>query len=1604
MKPLNFIFHATCLAFLLLFFLIARQAAVAEAASLPASIAELLSGKTADYNNVACQVSEHQLPVALAAARLLKFRALHDESPLSINEATAFEELLLERISSARQIAFSQNEICRQMVPQQEIEFNGQKLVVPTHYLADTTLAVIDFKPQGEAGCLFPDFNIEVFSQTRLTKVTLAIDGQTVDSGGILLKQNADCFSLLHRTAALSESLLKIGTHSAHISIVNEAGEKAEKKWLFTVGVESFNPEPIPEDARFLNEIQAPVSQLIAATGSYQNIRVLIYEDGCGRRHEEYIVTTDKDSITVRNLKYLGKILTTARSDPEFQIFPKTRHAFPGNRLRFFYNYSGAGRIVESDYSLTGLPDTWQNGAVYEATLASEAIKVFFRIKVEVPDPEVENETISFHCQADHGVSPLFPKFSFLNPRNYVFTIGNEASLPFKRELQVVGFKEPLEAGSKISMHQNGRETLYVDDFPAEIVVSSGSVMLKDSIATVTEILFSTPGYIEITQSAKLVYCCDDETYSQSFKDERSSLNALFKVNAECEFLKYPQVGLISGTQVTIPLRHLRLQINGETRLYKSLADIEQPWVLLKSEHDPQMAPIVLQNPYFHIEDPAGKNDFGLVDFGYSVLTAVTDEPLAVKPEFMVTPGFSPIKFASLQEFSIFPKDSRLIQVAIDPPGPHTIFEGDTRPFFAAIVPVEGMGSGIFSAEGNSLEILDFYKPSEIDYFDWLELPIIDEKSGRTVREAEFEHLFNPWCGPGEYELSVDSLVDFKTEAGSTFYLKAANKTKVEVMPGLTILSPISDVAYPLGAALKVTTSVDDDLEKWKSIKWSLNGKDFKPDTQEPPFFITPDRAGKYSLVASMTITADEDREPVEVMSEVKFSVQPVDYSLSPARKIFPGSEVSDIAVDLIVKINGKQVEKPGQQVPWQKDALSATIDKVEWDLVQKEEGCASLKAEDDSFKAMIDFSSHGAATVLATITIRLTDAEKVFNRHNPHFKDRFEEPVFKLPAARADLWAIGKPVWEKLNSTLPDEQFPRQAVSPAGRTFTIKDGVVKLNGETYPWSPQADFQEPILIPAAVEDPEIAPVTCKKIKLEWFCTDNTPSNSFLFIPTFKKSGPAIVKLRASLVFDSNDEVFFVEKIFPVTVEDIANLVRYYIEPQTFQMTLGETKKFDFFINPIESPVPAADYRLSEFALLSGIYRLTVDRTEWSAATANETFLTKADSVFDFTPEVSGAYKLGCSAYCSIIEDILPQSGHAPSWPWNPKATNNVTVVNGKPEIVFFVDDISLNDLPKIYLGQKIRLSFKAFLNGESVPIGSYTWQVDQPFASEFRIIGDDQSRSEIIPGKVIDNHPVEFLVYSFDRHDKRKTFCLTYDYDGQTHTQAGEFSFIGPDITKYGYEQLKPTIFSYTGTGGTVTRFGYHPPGDGIIPGHFDVISAKNSTDVGFALYFGQLISIDFSRGYGGSPVDERAIFNHWLDGGFPYLKPGLEEFVELLPGEEVINDTDNFEDSPGAPYQEDPAKPEPIWYNSNTKFSVFVFARPNLANWSFVPILRYDWSWRANSEREGTTWSEVEGSFFPPYQIKPESVKEIPLANTDSCELGFPTWVEKYEGVLPWK
>ncbi len=93
MKSSNLRAHAVFLTILLVFCYFVGQSATTDINNLPESVLSCYPVKPQILRS--CKPdSRHRLPTALAAAKLLKFRALHGETSLSSNEAEAFETIL----------------------------------------------------------------------------------------------------------------------------------------------------------------------------------------------------------------------------------------------------------------------------------------------------------------------------------------------------------------------------------------------------------------------------------------------------------------------------------------------------------------------------------------------------------------------------------------------------------------------------------------------------------------------------------------------------------------------------------------------------------------------------------------------------------------------------------------------------------------------------------------------------------------------------------------------------------------------------------------------------------------------------------------------------------------------------------------------------------------------------------------------------------------------------------------------------------------------------------------------------------------------------------------------------------------------------------------------------------------------------------------------------------------------------------------------------------------------------------------------------------------------------------------------------------------------
>jgi hypothetical protein len=350
---------------------------------------------------------------------------------------------------------------------------------------------------------------------------------------------------------------------------------------------------------------------------------------------------------------------------------------------------------------------------------------------------------------------------------------------------------------------------------------------------------------------------------------------------------------------------------------------------------------------------------------------------------------------------------ANLVQVSVKPQDPK-ILEGQDFKFNGIILPKSGMGTGEISPTGNTLDLLSGYKAQAGAKIEWTAL--LQPRLTVWKADAGFEFEFEPKSGTGTYEIIASPTVPLKEkDTSSTAQATGISSTTALVEPGLKILTPIKEFAYPVGMPIKVTTTLDG-KPAWGNISWTLNGKPWIPTQKEPPAFFTPDQEGQWTLIASATLISDGNDVPVQ--DQVTFQVKPVSFQLSPARKIVSPlpAEVSWVLAARLGASDTSAIDSP---VVWVPKLMQAEVKSVTW------KGFTSPTTGDDllgpdPFARKLTLKTEGPMTVLATVTVRFwsIDPQKPFDE------------TFDFPAPRADVWGFDPPFWNPLKSTLPDEKW----------------------------------------------------------------------------------------------------------------------------------------------------------------------------------------------------------------------------------------------------------------------------------------------------------------------------------------------------------------------------------------------------------------------------------------------------------------------------------------------------------------------------------------------------------------------------------------------------
>jgi len=529
------------------------------------SLRSLLQGSSSDYQAVLADLPDTELPTALGMVKALRFKALHQDSPLSLADVKQFETAILARINRSQEISLNKSDSFPHKVEAKEITLEGTRITVPAHYAASGELRILAVQPNKEAGSLLPEFIINYATANPPVHGKLLIDGKSYGSE----VPAANALFFIPETSP--GNILTIGTHSASISLVDAAETAAEFTWQFTVGLQPTLIEPIPETAKQVGSFSVDAGKILKGAKIGRSVRVIVYESNDGRRYLVYEVHATNDPSKViartRDPNWLRLTLDPKlRTEDSIAISPKTPGAFPGNELTFSYVYSGPG-TVETESWLA-------NGVVTQGPTLSAIVeeKVFVaRCQLEVKNhlPDGGGSVVTLY--KDKIIDPLGIFTSIHDQAKGLFTNSGKGSIPLTglRWFESINLT-PLYSGETFP-YKGGEVKRSVWK-----VGSGGGVVIADPATFSTQLHFSEPGVCEIVHDVALDYTFGNEIYHSSFKPHASFLAGVFKTTPKV-FFSYVPEGIIVNTSRKVTVSKIDLMIDGTT---KTFSDTDAYWEL----------------------------------------------------------------------------------------------------------------------------------------------------------------------------------------------------------------------------------------------------------------------------------------------------------------------------------------------------------------------------------------------------------------------------------------------------------------------------------------------------------------------------------------------------------------------------------------------------------------------------------------------------------------------------------------------------------------------------------------------------------------------------------------------------------------------------------------------------------------------------------------------------------------------------------------------------------------------------------------------------------------------------------------------------------------
>ncbi|KAF1079160.1 MAG: hypothetical protein GQF41_4509, partial [Candidatus Rifleibacterium amylolyticum] len=704
---------------------------------------------------------------------------------------------------------------------------------------------------------------------------------------------------------------------------------------------------------------------------------------------------------------------------------------------------------------------------------------------------------------------------------------------------------------------------------------------------------------------------------------------------------------------------------------------------------------------------------------------------------------------------------------------------------------------------------------------------------------------------------------------------------------------------------------------------------------------------------------------------------------------------------------NGKQIEKPGESVEWSDDGLKAVVDPIEWFSATAPNGCAIVNHAEESLIAGVDFTKTGAATVLATVTVRLVDGEEYFRRRHKGFEDEFEEPVFSFPFVRADLWAVTVSEMRNLKGI-----FPEKAITGIESTFKVYSFDFDFQNKGYSYSSQAEQPLAINLEPALKGG--TPVKSTGVSFVWSAKENDEDsvkdeNVFKFIP--EKDGQYQVSFTSYLDFDSKDKFSLGEKQYNPLSVPFDSLIHGSVDPSSFTLSLGRTQELTCKVWSDDTPqlllTNAEDQTLT---VLNGAYEVDILKVEWTGNANSSKQIVEA-STYNFVAMTPGITK-GAAIVDFAVSEIIGDQKHEVRGDLQ-KRFEFIAQVNDL-EVKILANGKPIND-QEFYQGQKIDLSYAVSFPDQEMGLRGVKWSFEGglPLSKiEYNKLSDVSAEAnvlydyKVLPLKKEELNEQKLEIFLFDYNPDKNAIVGTFSYS-IINEQPREKGFV-IYYSKVAVEGFKSEnslddiqIFEVTPA---TSAIGF-PITDDSAPGAFEAQAAfNNETSMDYIVGGFQLVKVEAIRSFIDSEdhvckqflktINTSASYStaaeFWLDG----LYPGQTEYFNETAYSNSITDFFKIiQDNPRLPLTKeiviDGVEYQAATFTAKITFQTFLFAKPKDKNFSYhsfvIPLHTYESGWEttASYDKKTNKWSKLDGQAYRFKEI------DLPILKWNNLALG---------------